>query len=261
MELRNEFTVSVPVEQAWSVLTDVARVAPCIPGAELQEVEGDEYRGVVKLKVGPITAQYRGHARFLKQDAAERQAILRAEGRETRGQGNATATIVAHLVAAGEGTKVTIETDLAVTGRVAQFGRGVLAEVSNKLVGQFVESLETTVLAAPAQTAAGAATETAAATGVSPLAQESGEAEGAAAAPPPGAVSAGPESNGASAPVAGDDAGSAGATVAGGGGESTPAKELNVLALVAPSLVKRGAPLLVLLLLALFWRLRRGRTR
>ena len=154
MELTNEFRVALPVERAWAVLTDLERIAPCMPGAQLQEVEGDEYRGVVKVKVGPITAQYKGVATFVSQDEDGRVAILRAEGRETRGQGNANATITATLVPMDAGTEVAVVTDLQVTGRVAQFGRGVLADVSAKLLGQFVECLEQTVLvdepAAPA---------------------------------------------------------------------------------------------------------------
>ena len=146
MELTNDFRVAVPVERAWAVLTDVELIAPCLPGAQLQEVEGDEYRGVVKVKVGPITAQYKGKATFVSQDAATHVAVLRAEGRETRGQGNANATITATLTSAEGGTQVSVATDLTVTGRVAQFGRGVLADVSAKLLDQFVENLEQTVL-------------------------------------------------------------------------------------------------------------------
>src|SRR5215475_12861988 len=122
MELTNEFTVGVPVERAWQVLTDVELIAPCMPGAQLQEVEGDEYRGIVKVKVGPITAQYKGAARFLERDEPGRRAVLKADGRETRGQGNASATITATLEADGDGTKVTVLTDLHITGKVAQFG-------------------------------------------------------------------------------------------------------------------------------------------
>jgi hypothetical protein len=147
MELTNEFRVAVPVEQAWSVLTDVERIAPCLPGAELQEVEGDEYRGVVKVKVGPITAQYKGKATFVSKDDAGHVAVLKAEGRDTRGQGNASATITATLVPSGEGTEVKVVTDLTITGKVAQFGRGVLVDVSGKLLTQFVECLEHDLLA------------------------------------------------------------------------------------------------------------------
>ena len=146
MELSNDFRVALPVERAWAVLTDVERIAPCLPGAQLQEIEGDEYRGIVKVKVGPITAQYKGKATFVSQDAESHVAVLRAEGRETRGQGNANATITATLTPDDGGTAVSVVTDLTVTGRVAQFGRGVLADVSAKLLDQFVDNLEKTVL-------------------------------------------------------------------------------------------------------------------
>jgi len=155
MELRNEFVVPVAIDEAWVLLTDVERIAPCMPGAELQEIEGDEYRGVVKVKVGPITAQYKGKATFVEKDDAAHQAVLRADGRDTRGQGNANATITARLEPEGSGTKVTVITDLAITGRAAQFGRGVMVDVSTKLLGQFVSCLEKNVLgAAPAEVGA-----------------------------------------------------------------------------------------------------------
>ena len=150
MELTNDFRVALPVEEAWLILTDLERIAPCMPGAQLQEVEGEEYRGIVKIKVGPITAQYKGAATFTSLDESARVAVLRAEGRETRGQGNANATITATLTSDADGTAVSVVTDLQITGRVAQFGRGVLADVSAKLLDQFVECLETTVLVDPA---------------------------------------------------------------------------------------------------------------
>ncbi|HVM08933.1 MAG TPA: SRPBCC family protein [Acidimicrobiales bacterium] len=152
MELTNEFRVDVPVDQAWDVLTDVERIAPCMPGAQLQEVAGDEYRGIVKVKVGPITAQYKGAARFLEKDDSGRKAVLKAEGRDTRGQGNANATITATLTPDGDGTAVKVVTDLTVTGKVAQFGRGVLADVSSKLLGQFVDCLHNDLLSDAAVT-------------------------------------------------------------------------------------------------------------
>lgn len=148
MELSNDFRVGVPPAVAWSVLTDVERIAPCLPGAQLQEVEGDEYRGIVKVKVGPITAQYKGKATFLERDEAAGRVVLRAEGRDTRGQGNANATITATLTPDGDGTKVSVVTDLTITGKVAQFGRGVMADVSAKLLTQFVDCVERDVLAA-----------------------------------------------------------------------------------------------------------------
>src|SRR3954469_7541917 len=108
MKLENEFRVDVPVEEAWRVLLDVERIAPCMPGAQLQEVEGDEYRGVVKVKVGPITDQYKGAAQITESDDTNHRAVIRAEGRDTRGQGNASATAVAVLKPDGEGTRVNI---------------------------------------------------------------------------------------------------------------------------------------------------------
>jgi carbon monoxide dehydrogenase subunit G len=150
MKLENEFRVDVPVEQAWRVLLDVERIAPCMPGAQLQEVEGDEYRGIVKVKVGPITAQYKGVARLTEVDDANHRAVIRAEGRDTRGQGNASATVTAALQPDGDGTHVSIESDVTITGKVSQFGRGVIADVSGKLLEQFVASLERDVLSAPA---------------------------------------------------------------------------------------------------------------
>jgi len=148
MELTNEFRVAVPVDEAWAVLTDVERIAPCLPGAQLQEVEGDQYRGIVKVKVGPITAQYKGVATFLEQDVAAHRVVLKAEGRDTRGQGNANATVTATLTPEGDTTVVKVVTDLTITGKVAQFGRGVLADVSGKLMGQFVDNLHRDVLSA-----------------------------------------------------------------------------------------------------------------
>ncbi len=178
MELTNEFRVGVPVDRAWTVLNDVERIAPCLPGAQLQEIEGDEYRGVVKVKVGPITANYKGVATFLTQDEAAGTLVLRAEGRETRGQGNANATVTATLVADGDSTTVTVVTDLTVTGKVAQFGRGVLADVSGKIIGQFVECLESKVLAADAPPAEVLAAD-AAPTPAAAVADAAGEAGGA----------------------------------------------------------------------------------
>ena len=187
MELNHEFRVGIPVEDAWKVLTDVERIAPHMPGAQLQEVEGDEYRGIVKVKVGPITAQYKGAATFLEQDQEAGRVVLKASGRDTRGQGNANATITATLHAEGDGTKVTVATDLTVTGKVAQFGRGVMADVSSKLLGQFVDSLEKDL-----QQSGGAA-------GASSTA---GGAASPAGAPQPQATSADPAAGGAAASVA-----------------------------------------------------------
>lgn len=157
MRIDNSFTVGLPAEDAWKVLLDVERIAPCMPGAELQEITDDEYRGVVKVKLGAITAQYKGAVRFAEVDEAGRRLVLRAEGRETRGQGNASATVTASLRPAGEGrTEVSIETDLTISGKIAQFGRGVMADVSAKLLDQFATCLESTILSGSAPAAAGA---------------------------------------------------------------------------------------------------------
>jgi uncharacterized protein len=153
MNIENEFRVDVPVEEAWRVLLDVERIAPCMPGAQLQEIDGDEFRGIVKVKVGPITAQYKGAARLTEVDDANHRAVIRAEGRDTRGQGNASATVTATLQPDGDGTRVRIESDVTITGKVSQFGRGVIADVSSKLLDQFVACLERDVLAAPAESA------------------------------------------------------------------------------------------------------------
>jgi len=149
VELNNDFEVNAPVEKAWAVLTDVEKIAPCLPGAQLQEIEGDEYRGIVKVKVGPITAQYKGAATFIEKDDANHRAVLKAEGRDTRGAGNASAMITANLEGVGDRTKVSVSTDLTVTGKVAQFGRGVMADVSAKLMTQFADNLEQLMEAEP----------------------------------------------------------------------------------------------------------------
>ena len=153
MKIEDQFRVDVPIDEAWRVLLDVERIAPCMPGAQLQEIEGDEYRGIVKVKVGPITAQYKGAARILEADETARKIVIKGEGRDTRGQGNASALVTVLLAADGTGTNVSVDTDLNVTGKVAQFGRGVMADVSAKLLGQFVKSLEENVLGADESTA------------------------------------------------------------------------------------------------------------
>jgi hypothetical protein len=146
MEINDSFRVSTPIDATWKVMLDIEGIAPCLPGAQLQEIDGDEFRGVVKVKVGPITAQYKGTARLAEVDEANRRIVIDASGRDTRGQGNAKATIVVTMTAEGAGTKVDVVTDLSITGKVAQFGRGVLADVSSKLMGQFVENVERDVL-------------------------------------------------------------------------------------------------------------------
>lgn len=152
MELNNEFRVAVPAAKTWEVLTDVERVAPCLPGATLLSVDGDEFTGAVKVKVGPITVSYKGVAAFQEKDAAAQRVVLRAEGKETRGNGNAAAIVTAQLKDEGDSTSVVINTDLTISGKAAQFGRGVLADVAANLIGQFARSLEASVLGDAAPT-------------------------------------------------------------------------------------------------------------
>ena len=150
MELTNEFRVSVPVEDAWNVLTDVERIAPCLPGAQLQEIEGDIYRGVVKIKLGSITPQFKGQASFIERDDAAHTATLKAEGRDTGGRGNASAEIAAQAESLSPtSTRVVVTTDLHITGKVAQFGRGIIGDVSKKLMAQFAGNLNTMLDAEP----------------------------------------------------------------------------------------------------------------
>ena len=138
MELVNEFRVPVPIDKAWEVLTDVKRIAPCIPGAELLSVDGDDFTGKVKVKVGPISVAYQGNGTFLEKDAAAHRAVIKGTAKETRGQGNAAAIITCELKDEGpDATACVLTTDLTISGKAAQFGRGVLADVSGKLIGQF----------------------------------------------------------------------------------------------------------------------------
>lgn len=144
MELNNDIEVNAPVEEVWDAFNDVERIAPCLPGAQLQEIEGEEFRGIVKVKVGPITTQYKGKATFEERDKDNWRVVIKGDGRDTRGAGNASALITATLEPVSETvTKVNVNTDLTITGKVAQFGRGAIADVSAKLMGQFAENLET----------------------------------------------------------------------------------------------------------------------
>ncbi len=142
MDLNHSFTVNQPIAETWNILTDLERIAPCLPGAELQEIHGEVFKGVVKIKVGPIVAQFKGEAQFAEKDDANFKATLKAAGRDTTGKGNAQATITAELIAVTPNTTTcTVVTDLAITGKVAQFGRGALADISEKLIAQFADNL------------------------------------------------------------------------------------------------------------------------
>ena len=148
MELNDSFEVAHPISAVWDVLTDVERIAPCLPGAQLTGSDGDVHEGLVKVKVGPITSQYKGKASFTERDDAAHRLLMSASGRDTRGAGNASAEITVALEAVTDAsTRVSVHTDLTITGKVAQFGRGVLADVSRKLMGQFADNLAELVAA------------------------------------------------------------------------------------------------------------------
>src|SRR5215212_3956029 len=159
MKINNEFTVSVPIQQAWDVMLDLQKIAPCLPGAAIQEEKGEgEYDGTMKVKIGPITANYKGTVKFEEADEDNHRAVLQATGRDARGQGTAAATIVSTLLEEGEGTKVSVETDMKLTGRAAQFGRGIAQDVATKMLDQFASCLEEEITGGPEEGAAAAAT-------------------------------------------------------------------------------------------------------
>jgi uncharacterized protein len=150
MKIDNQFTVNVPIDEAWNALTDLERIAPCMPGAQLTGRDGDAYLGTVKVKVGPVISEFAGTASFIEKDDATYHAVIDAKGRDSRGSGNASATITAHLQSDGPArTTVVVETDMKISGKLAQFGSGMIAEVSSKLLGQFAASLEQLLVASP----------------------------------------------------------------------------------------------------------------
>ena len=161
MNVNNEFMVGVPIEEAWKAMLDLERIAPCLPGASIDDQDGDEYKGTMRVKVGPITAKYQGTVRYEEVDEQARRAILHATGRDARGQGTASATITSNLQKAGDRTKVSVETDMKLTGRAAQFGRGVAQDVATKMLGQFAECLEQELGGEGGSGASGAAESTA----------------------------------------------------------------------------------------------------
>ncbi len=143
-QIVNEFTVNRPIEEAWPIICDVERIAPCLPGAQLEEIEGEVYRGRVKVKLGAVTTQFKGEAKFVERDDEAHTAKLHGKGRDTGGRGNAEADI--HAVAESlspTSTKCTVTADLHITGKVAQFGRGIMGDVSKKLMDQFASNLNT----------------------------------------------------------------------------------------------------------------------
>ena len=151
MDFSESFSVDAALKDVWDLMTDVERIAPCLPGAQLQEIDGEDYHGIVKVKVGPITSQYKGTARFEQVDEAEHKIVLTAQGRDTKGAGNASAKIGVSLEGDATGdspaTQVMVDVHLDLKGKVAQFGRGVLADVSGKLMAKFAENLSEMIAA------------------------------------------------------------------------------------------------------------------
>jgi carbon monoxide dehydrogenase subunit G len=224
MELDNSFTVPVPPEVAWDVLLDVTRIAPCMPGATVDEVDGDVVTGRIKVKVGPVALTYRGTAKFHERDEAARTVQVEASGKETRGAGTASATVKASLEPAeGDATLVTMHTTMNVTGRPAQFGRGVMVDVAGKLVGQFAQNLARQLASDTASDTAG---------------------------PPDGTATAGDAGSGATADKSGggqDQAaeGAAGVASATATRAVAPANDdsINLVRLVGPAILKRAVPI------------------
>jgi carbon monoxide dehydrogenase subunit G len=226
MQLNHRFTVAAPVDETWAAFNDLERVAPCFPGAELTSVDGDDFTGTCKVKLGPISLQYTGSGTFLERDETAHRAVIEAKGKDKRGNGTAGATVTARLTPDGDGTLVEVDTDLNITGKPAQFGRGVIQDVSDRLLDQFVACLQNK-LAGPAEEP----------TAEQPIAAEAAAATQAA-------------STAGAAPTA--DAGGAAPTADAGGAE------LNLLTTIGPALLKRFAPPVAGLLLVV-WVVRRLR--
>jgi carbon monoxide dehydrogenase subunit G len=233
VELVNEFRVPLPVAKAWELLTDPERIAPCMPGAQLLSVEGEDFHGAVKVKVGPIVAQYKGKATFVEKDTAVHRAVIKADGKESRGQGNASATVTMGLMPDGDETAVQLATDLTISGKAAQFGRGVLADVSSKLVAQFVRNLEADILAS---STAAVAPEPAVAPGDAPVAVPTAEPSSPAAPARPAAA----------APVvaAGTTVATLGPPTSAPKAGAAPAEAVSLVGVVAWPLLKRALPVI-----------------
>jgi carbon monoxide dehydrogenase subunit G len=269
MKINNEFTVSVPVEQAWNIMLDLERVAPCLPGASILGSEDGEYQGTMKVKIGPITANYKGTVKVEEADEENHRAVFEATGRDARGQGTASATIVSTLDEEGDQTKVRVETDMKLTGRAAQFGRGIAQDVATKMLGQFANCLEKEISGSPEEGAAAA--------GTTPTEAPQNSGDGAAPQETPSARPVGGVGGTAGRVISSEDPGvMAGGTVEGGvvagGGPSEGApttgqprrepEEPEAFDLGAASqeaILKRAGPVLVGLgLLAfLIWLIRR----
>lgn len=254
MKIDNEFTVDAPIERAWAVLTDLETIAPCMPGAQLTGVEGDVYSGKVRIKVGPVVAQYAGTVTFREKNDEAYEAIIDASGRDARGAGTASAAITAKMREDGGRTTVTVDTDLKITGKLAQFGRGMIQEVSSKLLGQFVDCLQGKLAegegAEPAaDTAAGStsAPEAAASgTGSAPAATEATEpAAPAEAAAVPTADATAPAEPAASATEQAEQPQPASATRTETGSDAEEPAPLDLMSVAGGSIYKRLIPLII----------------
>lgn len=266
MKLEHTFSVPADLDTVWAAVLDPERVAPCMPGASLSDVEGDTFKGTVKVKVGPISLQYKGSGEFLEKDAAARKVVIKASGKDTRGNGTASATVTVTLRAEGEGTAGSVDTDLSITGKPAQFGRGLITEVGGKILDSFATCLATKL-----------APET---SGPSAAAEVSGAPKAAKAARPAKAAKAPKEespklsvveSERADAVAAGALAGRTAAKTAPPVAQSKPkltavepqpeSEPIDLLAYAGPSVVKRVLPLVagLVLLVAVFRLLRRRR--
>jgi hypothetical protein len=254
-QLVNEFTVNRPIEEAWPVICDVERIAPCMPGAQLEEIEGEVYRGVVKVKLGAVSTQFKGQAHFVERDDENHRAKLRAEGRDTGGRGNAAADIVAEAQSLSPtSTKCTVTTDLHITGKVAQFGRGIMGDVSKKLMIQFASNLNTmldnTALGNNGSSSGGSTT-------AGPDAMsEPGDAPSATGAPTANRPTATTDAATAEPATNGNDVVENGPTKRVISGPAT--EPIDVAGVAGPALLKRIAPA-VLGLLIVFLLLRRRR--
>src|SRR5690349_1132398 len=241
MEMDHSFTVPVSPVRAWDVLLDVERIAPCMPGATVDEFDGEVVTGRIKVKVGPVSLTYRGTAKFTERDADDKHIMLEASGKETRGAGTASATVQASLEPEpdGQATKVSMHTTMNVTGRPAQFGRGVMVEVGGKLVEQFAQNLRQLIAdggpAAPAEAGTGTGTGAGAEAGAGGTATAE---EGADADPSPG-----DQARTSVSPVASSAPSAAATSTATAPPAAAQADSINLVRLVGPALLKRAIPI------------------
>jgi carbon monoxide dehydrogenase subunit G len=260
MQLEHSFTVPVTVDEAWRILLDIERIGPCLPGATIESVDGDEFTGSVKVKLGPINLTYKGKAAFVEKDESARRAVIDARGRDARGNGTAKALVTATLAEQDGATTVSVATDLDVTGKPAQFGRGVMVDVGNKLIGQFADCLARTLAGVddpPVELTSATATGTAPqpATDTAPL-PPVGEPDPVAAetatpdspAPPTGEQQAPTVATRQPGPVDHGDRQAGSRTEGQAGRRNGPrheAEPINLLESAGPALAKRLAPVAV----------------